>query len=80
MKTKQVLPVVQQADADASVFDLTMPDRPTFRGDEGVNLVCGGCGMILANGVSIPTMHKRFMVNNELLLCCGKCRALVRLI
>lgn len=80
MRSKQVLSEVQSADPQASIIDAQTQGAPAFKGTENVDLLCGKCGTVIGDGVSLATIGGRFKVDSELLVKCGKCRALLRLI
>lgn len=71
MSTNNRLSVVQSPDKQASILAPTV--TLALKGDESENLLCGGCSVILAGGVSEKTVSSRFAAPVQLLIKCPEC-------
>lgn len=70
----KVLSTVRVPYKQASILEPEV--LPVFKGDDDENLLCGGCSVVLAEGVSEETLVASFAVPAELLIRCPKCGAL----
>ena len=77
MKTLTKLELVDKPAVKAAFLSFRM--TPAFVGTDCDDLVCGGCGAILCEGVSEDSFSERFSVAAELVGICPHCRAKNRL-
>lgn len=76
-RARHALTAVAKPDANASI--LAFAPGKGIVGGEPHDLLCGGCGAVVGDGVSPDTVRKRFAAPAQLLLRCGDCGAYNRL-
>jgi hypothetical protein len=76
-RRKTQLQIVAVPDIRASILQPNA--APAFKGNESEDLLCGSCGIILAQGVSSVTLNGKFAAPVQLLVKCPKCAGYNRL-
>ena len=67
-KQKTTLTVVKKPHREASILKFQV--TPAFTGNEDEDLLCGGCGTVLFDGVSAETISRRYAAPVQLLATC----------
>jgi phage FluMu protein Com len=74
---KSKLPIIDEPNKRASILVLKL--HPAFTSTDSEDLLCGSCGVVLAQGTSRATIQAHFAAPVQLLVKCPKCGTYNRL-
>ncbi|WP_374469647.1 hypothetical protein [Phenylobacterium sp.] len=71
--------VVEKPHPQAAILQSDKSTTPVMKGNADVNLACGSCQVVLAQGLTVEWFANQFQTPFQLLLRCPKCAAYNRL-
>lgn len=70
LMSRQKLDVVDAPHPRASIIAPKKRALPVFTGPDADQLLCGSCGIVLIEGLSLDSCHKTFTTPAQLLIRC----------